>query len=185
MAMKHNRGGQLMNKAATNKEVRINNQKNIVNTLFRYGPMTKQDLSLRLGLSLPTVSVIYKNLAAKGLVARGEKLESTGGRPPSPVSLVFNARLSIGVDVSINSVRIVLVNLGPTIICSKKHKLPYRGSTEYWRTVKSLISDFITENQVDESILLGVGFSVQAPIKSGLAVLPVTQPDNMTGYEPD
>ncbi len=34
-----------MNRASTNKEVRINNQKNIVNTLPCYGPMTKQELS--------------------------------------------------------------------------------------------------------------------------------------------
>lgn len=177
-------GDLAMNKAATNKEVRINNQKNIVNTLFRYGPMTKQELSTRLNLSLPTVSVIYKNLAAKGLVARGEKLESTGGRRPSPITLVFDARLSIGVGISSNHVRLVLVNLGPTIISSRKHRLPCVGTTDYWQTVKNLISDFIRDNNVDESILLGIGFSVQAPIQAGLAVLPMIRPDEMTGFEP-
>ena len=159
-----------MNKAATNKEVRINNQKNIVNTLFRYGPMTKQELANRLGLSLPTVSVINKNLAAKGLVALGEKLESTGGRPPSHIALVFDARLSVGVDVSTNHVRIVLVNLGPMIVSSRKHRLRYDGTIEYWQDVKKLVDAFIADHQVDESKLLGIGFSVQSPIKSGHAV---------------
>ena len=159
-----------MNKAATNKEVRINNQKNIVNTLFRYGPMTKQELANRLGLSLPTVSVINKSLAAKGLVATGEKLESTGGRPPSHIALVFDARLSVGVDISTNHVRIVLVNLGPMIVSSRKHRLLYHDSIEYWQAVKTIVSNFIADNQVDESRLLGIGFSVQSPIISGHAV---------------
>ncbi|NLK89016.1 MAG: ROK family transcriptional regulator [Clostridiaceae bacterium] len=174
-----------MNRAATNKEVRINNQKNIVNTLFRYGPMTKQELSVRLNLSLPTISVIYKDLAAKGLVAHGEKLESTGGRRPSPIMLVFDARLSIGVGISTNHVRLVLVNLGPTILNAQKHTLTYSGTVEYWQKVKQLIHNFIEENKVDQSILLGVGFSVQAPIKSGAAVLPSSRPVDMTGFEPE
>lgn len=174
-----------MNRASTNKEVRINNQKNIVNTLFRYGPMTKQELSTRLNLSLPTISVIYKNLAAKGLVAHGEKLESTGGRRPSPIMLVFDARLSIGVGISTNHVRLVLVNLGPTILSTQKHPLPYSGTVEYWQKVKQLVRNFIEENKVDESILLGVGFSVQAPIKSGSVILPSAKPIDMTGFEPE
>lgn len=174
-----------MNKAATNKEVRINNQKNIVNTLFRYGPMTKQELATRLGLSLPTVSVINKTLAAKGLVARGEKLESTGGRPPSHITLVFDARLSIGVDISTSHVRIVLVNLGPMIISSRKHRLLYDGSIDYWRAVKDLVTAFITDNQVDENRLLGIGFSVQSPIKCGKTVPAAHDSAGVTGSDHD
>lgn len=172
-----------MNKAATNKEVRINNQKNIVNTLFRYGPMTKQELASRLGLSLPTVSVINKSLAAKGLVAKGEKLESTGGRPPSHITLVFDARLSIGVDISTHHVRIVLVNLGPTIVSSEKHSLLYDSTPDYWRSVRKIIDNFIAKNQVDEAKLLGIGFSLQAPIKSGQPVSASFQPVSLSGID--
>ena len=173
-----------MNRASTNKEVRINNQKNIVNHCS-VRPMTTQELSTLLNLSLPTISVIYKHLAAKGLVAHGEKLESTGGRRPSPIMLVFDARLSIGVGISTNHVRLVLVNLGPTILSTQKHPLPYSGTVEYWQKVKQLVRNFIEENKVDESILLGVGFSVQAPIKSGSVILPSAKPIDMTGFEPE
>ncbi len=164
-----------MNKAATNKEVRINNQKRIVNTLFHYGPMTKQELAGRLGLSLPTISVINKNLSAKGLVMQGEKLESTGGRPPSYIRLVFDARHSIGIDISSRHVRIVQVNLGPEVIHSAKHRLDYTGDLNYWEKVQTLLSDFIAENKIDDNILLGVGFSIQAPIEFGKAVVASNQ----------
>ena len=172
-----------MNKAATNKEVRINNQKNIVNTLFRYGPMTKQELANRLGLSLPTVSVINKNLVDKGLVAKGEKLGSTGGRPPSHITLVFDARLSVGVDISTSHVRIALVNLGPMIVSSQKYRLPYDSSPDYWQAVKYLVNSFVAENEVDESRLLGIGFSVQSPIKGGVAAPAVNDVPVMSGRD--
>jgi predicted NBD/HSP70 family sugar kinase len=156
-----------MNRAATNKEVRMNNQKSIVNTLFRYGPLTKQELSERLGLSLPTISVINKNLAAKGLVIRGEKQESSGGRPPSPIMLVFDARLSIGLDISLSYLRIALVNLGPKMVTNQKYNLPFENTDEYWRKVSQHLREFIVANNVDESRLLGIGISIQAPFKAG------------------
>lgn len=161
-----------MSKAATNKEVRVYNQKSIVNTLFHRGPMTKQELADHLGLSLPTISVIFKNLAEKGLVARGEKLESSGGRPPSHVTLVFDARLAIGIDVSTSHVRLALVNLGPRLVSSRKTRLPFTNSLTYWQEVSRLLQDFISENQVSPDRLLGVSLSLQVPIQNGSAMMP-------------
>ena len=159
-----------MKKAETNKEVRINNQKRIVNALFRYGPMTKQELAGRLELSQPTISVINKNLADKGLVMPGDKLESSGGRPPSHIRLVPNARYAIGINITSHNVQIVLINLGPEVICSTKYQLEYSATTVYWGKVKDLLSVFVIDNQIDTSILLGTGLSIQIPFEFGNAV---------------
>lgn len=169
-----------MNKAATNKEVRVNNQKNIVYTLFHYGPMTKQELADRLNLSLPTVSVINKNLAEKGLIARGDKQESSGGRPASNIKLVFDARLSIGIDITSSHVRVVLVNLGPQILKSEKQRLLFAHTEVYWQTVSKIVKDFIAANEVDESILLGIGLSIQAQANTEPAVIKTLSPIRLT-----
>lgn len=151
-----------MNKAATNKEVRANNQKSIINTLFRHGPMTSQELADFLNLSLPTVSVINKNLAAKGLITRGDKLESSGGRPASNIQLVADAKLSIGVDIATDNVRIVLVNLGPQVVLSETYPLSFGHSGEYWSALDEVLETFITSNHVDRDKLIGIGLSIQA-----------------------
>ena len=62
-----------MVKGTNNLDVRVNNRKNIVLMLYRNGMMTKQDIANTLELSLPTVSVILKELTEAGLVCRRSK----------------------------------------------------------------------------------------------------------------
>lgn len=156
-----------MTKGSSNTEVRIFNQKRIVNMLFHDGPMTIKDLAARLELSLPTISVILKNLAAKGLVVRGEKQRNSEGRPPSQIMLAFDAKVSVGISISSRHVRLALVDLGPNVIDKEKHALAFEGSDKYWNQVRDLLSGFIAKNNLESQRLLGVGLSVQVPIEDG------------------
>ena len=149
---------------STNRDVRISNQKNIVNALFRRGPMTKQQLAEQLGLSLPTVSIILKDLGARGLVARGEKLESSGGRPASHITLIFDARLSVGVSISAEHVRFALVNLGPKIIAQEKHRLHHEEGEDFWLEVRKRLDTFVAKHVSDPSRVLGLGIALNTPL---------------------
>ena len=80
-----------------NSDVRANNRKRVVNTLFREGPMTKQELALRLDISLPTVTLLLKEITEKGLVTKGEVLSSTGGRKPVCITPVEILHQSLGI----------------------------------------------------------------------------------------
>ncbi|MDL2294195.1 ROK family transcriptional regulator [Ruminococcaceae bacterium OttesenSCG-928-D13] len=154
----------------TNHEVRIFNRQRVINTLFRQGPMTVQELTTTLGLSHGTITNIIKELSARGLVTRGDTLSSSGGRPPSCVTLVFDARCAIGVSLSTNHMRILQVDLGPQIIRQEKHVLPMDGEAAYWVQVNALLEGFIQRSGIDESTLLGVGLSIQAPMEKGRSI---------------
>lgn len=156
-----------MTKGSSNTEVRVYNQKRIVSTLFHEGPMTKKDLAARLGLSLPTISVILAALSDKGLVVRGEKLASTGGRPPSHIQLAFDAKVAVGVDVSTRHVRLALVDLAPRVVAEASHLLDYKGTPAYWRKVRALVDRFLEANRVEPRRRLGIGLSVQVPVEDG------------------
>lgn len=156
-----------MTKGSSNTEVRIFNQKRIVNLLFHNGPMTIKDLAARLDLSLPTISVILKNLALRGLVVRGEKQRNSEGRPPSHIMLAFDAKVSVGISVSSRHVRMALIDLGPNVIDKEKYVLPFEGTDKYWNQVRMLLDRFIAKNNLEPSRLLGVGLSVQVPIEDG------------------
>lgn len=153
-----------MQGVSTNRDVRISNKKNIVNTLFRSGPMTKQQLADHLGLSLPTVSIILKDLSEQGMVARGEKQESSGGRPASHITLVFDARLSIGMSVSGESVHFALVDLGPKIIAREQHAMFHEEGMLFWQEVREKLEAFIDKNVPDRSRLLGLGIALNTPL---------------------
>ena len=153
-----------MEGVSTNRDVRISNRKNIVNALFRYGPMTKQQLAEQLGLSLPTVSVILKDLTEKGLVAKGEKQESSGGRPASHITLVSDARLSVGFSVSGEAVHFALVNLGPHIIAREQHPMHHEEGGLFWQEVHEKLNTFIEKNAPDPSRILGLGIALNVPL---------------------
>ncbi len=157
---------------STNRDVRISNRKNIVNTLFRNGPMTKQQLADALGLSLPTISIILKDLREKGLVGTGEKQESSGGRPASKLTLLPDARFSVGIGISGETVRLALVNLGPKIVAQEEHALHHEESLAFWEEVHRLTELFIDKYVADRSLILGTGIALNTPMVLDSMVTP-------------
>jgi predicted NBD/HSP70 family sugar kinase len=162
-----------------NSEVRINNIKRVINILFHQGPMTKQELALKLGISLPTVTVIIKELTKRGLITNGEVLKSTGGRKPVRITPVFDAKYAIGIEVSTNELRIVLVDLGPKKVAVEKYPLGVQNTREYWEQVNSTLMDFIDRNLAEKEKLLGVGITLQVPIKDQRIVLSKNMSPNL------
>jgi hypothetical protein len=79
-----------MTKGMNNIEVRISNRKSIIAALYQHGGMTRQAIARSLDLSLPTVSVILKDLTVQGLVSPGPALESSI-YPPGPNQSVRHA----------------------------------------------------------------------------------------------
>lgn len=162
-----------------NSEVRINNIKRVINILFHQGPMTKQELAFKLDISLPTVTVIMKELTARGLITNGEVLKSTGGRKPIRISPVFDAKYAVGIEVSMNEIRIVLVNLGPKKVAVERYPLGVRNTREYWEQINTILMDFINRNLAEKEKLLGVGIALQVPIKDQSVVLSKNMPSNL------
>jgi DNA-binding transcriptional ArsR family regulator len=89
-----------MTKGMNNIEVRIINRKSIIAALYQHGGMTSQAIARSLGLSLPTVSVILKELTRQGLVSPGAALKSSGGRRPLLNILKSDARFAVGISLS-------------------------------------------------------------------------------------
>lgn len=162
-----------------NSEVRINNIKRVINALFHQGPMTKQELAFKLDISLPTVTVILKELTARGLITNGEVLKSTGGRKPVRVTPVFDAKYAVGVEVSMSEIRIALVNLGPEKVAVEKYPLGVQNTREYWEQVNAILMDFIDRNLAEKEKLLGVGIAIPVPIKDQSVVLSKNMPSNL------
>ena len=133
--------------------------------------MTKQELSMKLGISQPTVATILKELTAAGLVEEGNVLDSTGGRKAQTHSPVKDARYSVGVDVTEDFLRMVVINLGNEIIAmdAKQHKFAY--SDDDWKRVSSEVYAFIKENNIPADRLLDLGITIEAPMREGEIVV--------------
>ncbi len=147
-------------------EIRIYHSRIIMSTLRQNGLMTKNDLALKTGLSLSSVTNILKILTDRKLVTLGDKIDSYAGRPATYIVPVLDAVYSVGIEVSQYSVRFVLMNLGEPILAKEKHKVVFENTDAYWEQVHEWLDAFIDANQVDRSRLGGVNLATRLAVRS-------------------
>lgn len=143
-----------------NLQVRNTNKKRILNYLYANDSATKQDIAQTLGLSMPTVSLIIKDLSDRGLVKKGSTLKSSGGRKPVANSLVYDAKLSVGIEITQNHLRFVLIDLGENVLYYKSLREHFLNDDGYYKKLAEYTELFLTENHIDKKNLLGVGIAV-------------------------
>lgn len=143
-----------------NLQVRNANKKRILNYLYQNDGASKRDIMRALGLSAPTVSLILKDLAQRGLVRKSGTLESSGGRRPAANSLVYDARLSAGMEITHNHLRFALIDMGETMRHSRKLRRIFHNDPAYFQQAAQELENFLNDCEVDRSRLLGVGIAL-------------------------
>lgn len=131
-----------------------------MNYLYSNDGATKQSIAKSLGLSMPTVSLILKDLEKRGLVKKSGTLESSGGRKPTVNSLAYDAKVSCGVEITQNHLRFVVIDLGENVLFHKRLHEVFQNEEAYFRALADSMNAFLQESGVDLSKLLGVGIAV-------------------------
>ncbi|MEU7872766.1 ROK family transcriptional regulator [Dactylosporangium sp. NPDC049140] len=113
---------------ASNREVRLRNRSALLTRLFLEGPLTRQDLSRRTGLSQPAVSNVVSDLIEDRLVEEAGALESEGGRPSILLRVAPDYAVVAGVDVGETRVRVELFDLGLNRLAEADHPIEPGGT---------------------------------------------------------
>ena len=149
-----------MDQKLTNIEIKQKNRTSIF-SLFRHGKqLTRQDIVSALDLSLPTVTHNLEELKSEGLIAQSGSIGNTGGRRARGYSLVANARTAIGLDITRHHVTAVALDLQGTIITSRRRRLNFARTDEYYRELGNIVSQIVAAADLDEKNILGVGIGV-------------------------
>ena len=156
-------------------EIRIYHSRIIMSVLRQNGPMTKNDLALKTGLSLSSVTNILKILTERNLVTLGDKIDSFAGRPATYIVPVLDVVYSIGIDVTQYHVRFVLMNLGEPVLAFDKHDILFQNTDEYWDRIAAWLEAFIDANHVDREKIGGVKMATRftVPYAERKGVVPV------------
>lgn len=157
--------------ATTNKEVRSNNRKRLVNLLFLNGEMTKQDIVKKLDMSLATVNYLVKELTQNGVLTTGTALNSTGGRKPVCIKPVYDIRYSVGVEAAQDVIRITALDLGNHVLAKASYDLLQENTQAYWEQVGCLIRIFVEENNLSQEKLLDIGITLGITMQDEKPVL--------------
>lgn len=154
--------------------IKETNKKQILNLLRNSGPMVKRELSKKLGVSVPTIISNANELIEAGVIEEAGVATSTGGRKPVVLQFLKNARYAFGVDVQIGKVRIVLLNLNYEVVCERSFEFDDTYTMdELVDMVSREVAKIVAAMNIDESKILGIGFSLPGTVNEETKMLEV------------
>ncbi|CDR09503.1 ROK family protein [Streptomyces iranensis] len=133
--------------------------------------VSRPELAGRTGLTPQAVSKITARLRAEGLLAEAGQRASTGGKPPTALRLVPDARHAIGLQLDRDEVTAVLVDLAGTSVAARSAPFDFGAPAEEalaaaTAEVRALLADAAAGGG-----LLGVGVAAPGPLDHGSGVL--------------
>lgn len=143
-----------------NLQVRDQNKKRLLNYLYQHDGASKQAIMRALGLSAPTVTLLLRDMAQRGLVRQTGPLESSGGRRPMAHSLNYDARLAAGMEITRGHLRFVLIDMAENVLHRRKLLRSFTNDPAYFHGAARELEAFLTDCGADRGRLLGVGIAV-------------------------
>lgn len=147
-------------KFTLNNEIKKTNRSRIFNLLYKENSLSKRDFQLKLDLSLPTITQKLNELLQEGLIEHNEPIGNTGGRNAATYSIADNARLAVGLDITMHHVTAVIINLRGDVIAKHRSRLTFERTDDYMKHLGKIINQIISDNAVDVSLILGVGIGL-------------------------
>lgn len=147
-----------MNEKAAEKK--RGNKARIASHILHSRQISKPELAVQLGLSMPTVLQNVKELIEAGIVEEVGEYESTGGRKAKVLSVVRNVKYAAGIDITANHVTYVAVDLKGEAVCRQRTRKQFINQPGYYEDIAQNLRLFLEQNQMDQEKILGVGISL-------------------------
>lgn len=155
-----------MEQKITNLEIKRRNRTSIFQLLRDSAGLSRQDIVKLTGLSLPTVTQNLTELTSEGLARESGYIGNTGGRRAVSYTMDKKARTAIGIDITKNHITTVALDMGGSIITSRRKRIPFCRSDGYYRQLGRCVADIIAEAEIEPSGILGVGIGIPGLITS-------------------
>ncbi|MDR0709258.1 MAG: ROK family protein [Spirochaetaceae bacterium] len=144
----------------SNLDIQKINRTNVYQLLRQGQSLTKQSIVHQLGLSLPTIVNNITTLQGEGLIKEEGIVGHTGGRRAKTWTIVKDARIAIGLDVTRDYVIAVAVDLAGEIIYRTQKWCKFTRSDAYYKKLGILVENVVKNVTLDKKCILGVGIGV-------------------------
>ena len=132
-----------MKKSITPNQIKQNNRRLIYDYIYENRNVSQQDISYNLHLSRPTVTTNLTALENDGLIQKSGLIDTEFvGRKAAAYSIVPDYRISIGVEILKNEVKMIAVNLYGEKISHRNDKIAFICDRSYFKTVCDKIFEF-------------------------------------------
>lgn len=141
-------------------EVRKHNRNRIARYIQDSRTASRQDIAQKLGYSMPTVFSNVTELMNMGLLCEAGEYGSTGGRRAKSLEIRKRYRYSVGMDITKNHVRLILMDIAGDVLDESYHSYTYRDEEAYYQGLGALLTAFLDRTADSREKLIGVGISV-------------------------
>ena len=146
-------------------ETKAETKQSVFRYILNHGPVTKQDIYIHLGISLPTIKLTLEYLLKQELIREYGKVKNTGGRNAVTYSVAENSRFTIGVFLSGHHISAVCVNLMGEVVASVRTRILLDVHEDsYLRKIGQMVEQVREEAKVPAEQLIGVGISVPSMV---------------------
>ncbi|RGY97961.1 winged helix-turn-helix transcriptional regulator [Clostridium sp. AM58-1XD] len=152
-------------------DIKKKNYSDVYQFIYHNSDCSKQAIASALNMSLPTVTQHLSSLQEEGLIRTNGQLSSSIGRKALAYTIIPEAKIALGVEITSNEIKISSVNLRGDVIATETLPLKFETTSEYYRIFSEAVQAFTSARQYADDRLLGLGIGIQALVSSdGTAV---------------
>lgn len=149
----------------TQDQTKAHHQRLALRVVYRTGPCSRADLARATGLTRTTASAVVDELLAAGLVKEIGQGPSAGGKPPTLLGLVDDARAVIGLDLAGDALRGAVFDLRGKALSTAAS--PRRNGLEVGE-ILALINRLVEAASAGPVLGVGVGLPGLIDLQAGL-----------------
>lgn len=144
------------------------NQRLILKTIKKYSPISRADLSKKLGISAPTISKNADYLIEKGLIYEAGIGISSGGRKPVELAFNFNYRFMIALIIRQNLIRVSLANLDFEVLAMSEVdvEVPNLSADEILHQIKLMMKELLIKPKLELDKIACISLSVPGVVET-------------------
>ena len=132
-----------MKKSITPNQIKQNNRSLIYHYIYQNHKVSQQDISYDLRLSRPTVTTNLNAMEQEGLICKSGKIDTEYvGRKAAAYSITADYRVSIGVEILKEEVKMIAVDLYGEKLDRTVYEITYEYEESYFKTVCDKILEF-------------------------------------------
>ena len=144
--------------------MRSTNTMSILNHIRVHGGSTRREIQLATGLSWAAVSTIAADLLAQEILVEKATEERVSGRNPNLLDFNPRRNLSVGAEINMEGLTVVLLDLHSKVIYEQEELLEKPERNAVLNQLTRMIEEVLRINRLERSQLLGIGISVQGSV---------------------
>jgi predicted NBD/HSP70 family sugar kinase len=161
-----------MKKIINQELMRITNKKQILEFIYKnIVPISKKDLADKLGLSTTSVTTFINELLVEDKIISCGTAKSTGGRKSNLYKLNPEAFYSLGIELQVDRIIMVLLNFCGELIETREVAFSNKNEWHVLVILNHLIDQIIADYHIPLNKLKGIGIGVPGIVNPNTGIL--------------